>query len=149
MTNDNIKEIINDARQLAALCEGVPADMLKCGIEGLANRLERLTCATPEAEEEKHVLKIGCQPAVYKKGDGHFTAIAHGGPTTYVMDIKRWHGRVTGQFLADNKEALSMTGNSFFRVIHCLASASNAYVRMNQHAAERKRRRRAAKKEGK
>ena len=52
MTNDNIKEIINDARRLAALCEGVPADLLKFGIEGLANRLKRLTCATPEAARE-------------------------------------------------------------------------------------------------
>lgn len=102
-----------------------------------------------EPTTQDRVFKIGCQPAVYKKGDGHFTAIAHGGPTTYVMDVRRWRGRFVGQFLIDNKETLSMMGDSFRRVILCLASASNAYIAMNQRAKERKRRRSAAQKEGK
>lgn len=102
-----------------------------------------------EPTTQDRVLKIGCQPAVYKKGDGHFTAIAHGGPTTYVMDVKPFRDRVFGQSLIDNKVTLSMIGDSFLRVIPCLASASNAYIAMNQRAKERKRRRRAAQKEEK
>ena len=146
MKEDMIKDIINDMRNLAQHTEDIPAHMLNYGIEVLANRLERLSCATPETEE-KHDLKIGCQPAVYKRGDGHFTAIAHNNQTTtYVMDIKHRHGRVVGQFLINNKEMLTMEGKSFLRVIRCLASASNAYIAMNQHAAERMRKRRAAKK---
>ena len=42
MTNDTIKEIINDAHNLAQHCEGVPAQMLKLGIEGLVSRREKL-----------------------------------------------------------------------------------------------------------
>jgi hypothetical protein len=42
MSNDNINDIINDAHNLAKHCEGVPAQMLKLGIEGLASRLEKL-----------------------------------------------------------------------------------------------------------
>lgn len=61
MTNDNIKEIINDAHNLAQHCEGVPAQMLKLGIEGLANRLKKLVkdgfYVTPEAAREYALLQ--------------------------------------------------------------------------------------------
>lgn len=61
MTSDNIKEIINDAHNLAQHCEGVPAQMLKLGIEGLANRLKKLVkdgfYVTPEAAREYALLQ--------------------------------------------------------------------------------------------
>jgi len=41
MTNDTIKDIINDARGLANCCEVSPA-LLKMGIKGIANRLQTL-----------------------------------------------------------------------------------------------------------
>jgi hypothetical protein len=140
MKEDTIKDIIKTARGFAKQLELLTSHDIKCGFENIGNRLERLSCATPEAEE-KHELKIGCQPAVYKRGDGHFTAIAHNNQmTTYVMDIKHRDGRVVGQFLINNKEMLTMEGKSFLRVIRCLASASNAYIAANQHAADRRRR---------
>ena len=162
----NAKENSADPK-LADICSGlVPV------LDSIATRLEQLVkdgfYVTPEAarkfaEEsqgknlsfedvprtpEGNVLKIGCQPAVYKKGDGHFTAMAHGDQTTYVMDVKTFRDRVVGEFLIDGEMKLIMMGATCRRVIGCLAAASNAYIRMNQHAKERKRRR-AAKKEGK
>ena len=150
MQEDTLKDIINDVRVLAN-CHEIAQDLIRPCVRTIADRLERLADKGEgaRATSKAHVLEIGCQPAIYKKADGHFTALAHGNQTTYVMDIKLERGRVVGRFQVDGREALTMEGDSFYRVIRCLASASNAYVAMNQHAKERKRRRRAEKKEGK
>lgn len=42
MQEDTIKEIINDAHDLAQNCEGVPAPDIKRGVEYLISRLEKL-----------------------------------------------------------------------------------------------------------
>lgn len=47
MQKDTIKDIIKTARGFAQYCESLPACEIKSAFEGLANRLESLSCATP------------------------------------------------------------------------------------------------------
>jgi len=54
MQADTIKDIINDARDFAQHCEFLPAHVIKCAFEDIANRLERLSCATPQTQPRKH-----------------------------------------------------------------------------------------------
>jgi len=54
MQADTIKDIINDARGFAQHCEFLPEHVIKCAFEDIANRLERLSCATPQTQPRKY-----------------------------------------------------------------------------------------------
>ena len=88
--------------------------------------------------------KIGTLPAKFIHGDGFWTGFAVNSQRQVynftARNEKPTKNTITGTFSIDGDVKFTLTGSSFRRVISCGFAASNAYIKLNTHAKERRRR---------